>query len=356
MEEEKKIVLRILDANANRCAEGLRVVEEIARFAMGNEALFIKLKGIRHSVRRGMEALAGAPYRFRESASDVGKGSGTVSESYRGSLSDVAGANFSRSEEALRVLEEFGKLVGPEPAAEFKRLRFELYGLERNFFEGDEGAGKLPPAPFLYGILDRGRIPRSRLARSCGEMVKGGVDIVQYRAKSLSRGEARADLLSILPVASEGSVPVIVNDDPELAAETGAAGVHLGRGDPPPSFARSVMGSGGILGVTVHSMEELENISLGEIDYVAAGSIFPSPTKPDTPAVGLDFLRRVRESLRKPLVAIGGIDQANVASVLEAGADGIAMISALLSGDIRKNCFTFKEIVDRRKQNDDIAR
>ena len=108
------VVMRILDANANRCAEGLRVVEEIARFSMQDGTLTASLKGVRHEARRGVEALAKGALRHRDSVGDVARGSATASELSRGSLDAVARANFARAQEALRVLEEFGKLVDEE--------------------------------------------------------------------------------------------------------------------------------------------------------------------------------------------------------------------------------------------------
>ena len=142
---------------------------------------------------------------------------------------------------------------------------------------------------------------------------------------------------------------MIVNDDPSLALETGAHGVHLGLDDPSVETARALLGPKAIIGATVHSMGEFEDLTLEAVDYIAVGSVFESPTKQDAPVCGLGFISSIRsQAAGLPIVAIGGIDQENIDSVLDAGADGIALVSALLQGDIRKNSFTFKQIIDRR--------
>jgi thiamine-phosphate pyrophosphorylase len=346
---EKRIVFRILDANANRCAEGLRVIEEIARFAVEDESTLTRIKEIRHAVRDGMNAFASRAYRFRDSLEDVGRTVTTESERLRGSLESVARANFARAEEALRVIEEFGKLLNTQAAERFKALRFELYTCERFFFEGENPRVKFPPSPFLYAILDRALIPARDVAGAVASLVEGGVDLIQYRAKGVSLNEQRADLCVVVAAAGERSIPVIVNDDPGLAVETGAHGVHLGVHDVSPAEARRMLGPDRIIGVSVHSLDELERVPLDVVDYVAVGAIFPSPTKPDAPVVGLEFLETVRRAVERPLVAIGGINEHTVEPVLDLRVDGVALVSALLIGDINKNCFTFTSIIDKRR-------
>lgn len=348
-EQERIVVLRILDANANRCAEGLRVIEETARFGLGDPALQRRLKSIRHEVRSKMDALTGSPYRFRDSGSDVGRDASLPSEMKRVSLGNVVRANFVRAEEALRALEEFGKLLKADAGAQFKRLRFELYDLERDVLGSGAAVVKLPPSPFIYAILDRSLVEEVSLDRTVRALVDGGVGCIQYRAKGRGRGEQKRDLGIVLAVAEPRGIPVIVNDDPVLAAEVGAQGVHVGRDDPSPAEARALLGPKAIIGATVHSLGEFDELSLEDVDYVSVGSLFASETKPEIEPVGLPLLRQVKERVGVAgVVAIGGINMGNVESVLDAGVDGIAVARALLCGNVLKNCFTFRQIVDRR--------
>jgi thiamine-phosphate pyrophosphorylase len=348
-EREKRAVLRILDANANRCSEGLRVIEEIARFAAGNEELQRQLKEIRHAVRECLDLFTDEPTRYRDIADDVGKDHSTSRESYRGSLEGVARANFARAEEALRVMEEFGKLLRPDAAARIKALRFELYSLESRFFETGDDSLPFPSTPFLYAILDRSIISTEEVGTAAANLAEGGAEMIQYRAKGIGSDERRTDLIEIMAAASSTRIPIIVNDDPILAAETGADGVHLGTEDPPPEQARSLLGPGRIIGLTVHSIDEALSAPLDLVDYIAYGSIFSSPTKPEVIPVGTEGFARLRSTLQIPVIAIGGITLENVEEVLDAGAAGIAAVTSLLSGDIGKNCFTFRQIIDRRK-------
>jgi len=347
-ERSRAAILRIIDANVNRCAEGIRVIEELARFSMSHGPLVEELKEIRHTVRRLAGEIPGFPLEHRDSSRDVGKDSATPSEAHRGSLADITRANFARAEEALRVLEEFGKLIDPGKARAFKELRFRLYAIEKTHFLVPSERVAMPRAPFLYAILDRGIVSSADVPSTAACLVAGGVDMVQYRAKGVSAAERRLDLVAVLAAAIETMIPVIVNDDCELACEMGASGVHVGSTDCPPGEARRMLGPGRIVGLSVHSEEELDRAPLEALDYLAVGAIYPSPTKPEAAVKGLEFLRLARSRVSIPIVAIGGIGPSNLSEVFDAGADGAAVVSSILGGDVRKNCFTLRQIIDTK--------
>ncbi len=346
--EEKKSVFRILDANSNRCAEGLRVVEEIARLGMNDEAFSGEIKSLRHAVRYNVGALMDDSIKCRDSEGDVGRTILSETEMTRSSFGNVARASFLRVEEGLRVLEEFSKLIHAEAGMKFKSFRFRVYTLEKIFFADWTQTSVMPASPFLYAIIDRSIVSFSRVKEVAGILCAGGADIIQYRAKNVSEAEKMADLSAILLEASKKRVPVVVNDDPFLAAQSGAHGVHLGTSDPDPSSAREILGPGAIIGLTIHTLDEKEKKAMELVNYVGIGAIFPSNTKSDEPAVGPEFVLAAREKIKLPIVAIGGITPKNAVSVFEHGADGIAVISSLLEGDIARNCFTFRQIIDKR--------
>lgn len=346
---DRRVVLRILDANANRCAEGLRVIEELARFALADEALQRNIKRMRHDVREAVRRFGIGLLESRDSVMDVGRKVTSRTERGRDSLDQVAQANFSRVQEALRVLEEYGKLIDPDVSSRFKALRFEIYAAQRKLGLEHIRPMRIPSAPFLYAIFDRSLVGYDSIQSTMEALLEGGVGMIQYRAKEIGPERRREELEQIIEAAGSASVPVIVNDDPSLASETGAHGVHLGKDDPPAEEARALLGPEAIIGSSVHTRSEFDSLAPGAVDYIAVGSIFESPTKPDAPVCGIEFLISIRRLARElPLVAIGGIDAENAGSVLDAGADGIALVSALLRGDIRKNCFTFKQIIDTR--------
>ncbi len=348
--ENDTVVLRIIDANINRCAEGLRVVEEIARFAVGSEGLTRAAKELRHEIRALSGLFSTDTTQFRDSAGDVGGRFSTPSEEKRESLVGTARANFFRVEEGLRVIEEFGKLVSPDGARRAKGLRFRVYELEKALVATGPAARPFPELPFLYTFIDRSIVEEGEVAGVAAALVEGGSGIIQYRAKDVPISAMRRDLAVVIPIAEKAGIPLIVNDLPELAAETGAGGVHLGSSDADPSEARAMLGPARIIGLSVSSPGDIAAAPLDVLDYIAVGAVFPTTTKDDSDVAGLDALASVRRSTVLPIVAIGGIGPENARSVLDAGADGIAVISAVLTGDPFKNCFTFREIIDRKRE------
>lgn len=189
--------------------------------------------------------------------------------------------------------------------------------------------------PALYPILDAPYLPTvdraaflDRLVRS---LLEAGVGILQYRNK---RGDANEILTDarVMRTAAGSGMCLILNDWPELAVAAEFDGVHVGQGDMNPAAARAIVGQGRIVGVSTHDEAQLRAADAEPVDYVAIGPVFATTTKENPePVVGLDGVRAARRIARKPLVAIGGITQANAAQVLAAGADSVAIISAIFA-------------------------
>ena len=161
----------------------------------------------------------------------------------------------------------------------------------------------------------------------------GGATCIQLREKEMPALEFYVEAKAAVSVAERNGVQLIVNDRVDVAVAVGADGVHLGQDDLPPDAARKLLGQTAIVGYSTHNIEQaLEAVRL-PIDYLAIGPIFPTNTKSDTaPVLGLDGLRAVRRAIGDfPLVAIGGITHLNARVAVEAGADSVAVISALLS-------------------------
>jgi thiamine-phosphate pyrophosphorylase len=185
--------------------------------------------------------------------------------------------------------------------------------------------------PRLYAIVDRSYFPRpEELVAMAEELSAAGVSLLQYRDKS-------ANPRGILELALQlrrqlgASLRLIMNDRADLARAADFAGVHVGQNDLSAEGARKVIGASLWLGVSTHRPQQVEEANQTSADYIAIGPVFPtsSKTRPD-PVIGLEGLRRVRPLTRKPLVAIGGITRRNCRSVLDAGADSVAVISDLL--------------------------
>ncbi len=162
------------------------------------------------------------------------------------------------------------------------------------------------------------------------EVAGAGIAMLQFRAKHGDRDEARRQAARLLAVCRRHEVPLIVNDDVELCAQIGAAGVHLGKADHDIAGARSALGAGAIIGATCHdSLELARSAQVQGADYVAFGRFFPSISKPEAPPARLGILRAAREALDLPVAAIGGIDRDNANQALAAGADLLAVIHAI---------------------------
>lgn len=201
-----------------------------------------------------------------------------------------------------------------------------------------------PPLRGLYAITDG---PRPGLVGACAAALEGGARLLQYRDKSADAARRFAEARALQALCIRFGVPLIVNDDVDLADAVGAAGVHLGEDDGAIADARARLGAGAIVGVSCYdSLERARRSATAGADYLAFGAFFASPTKPHARRATPDLLREARV-LGKPLVAIGGITAGNAAALVEAGADCVAVISALFgASDVRAEAQRFAALFD----------
>ena len=185
--------------------------------------------------------------------------------------------------------------------------------------------------PPLYAILDPGGSPDVTLPLAT-TLARAGVELIQLRDKHGSVREVFEASLRWNRELSQLGARLILNDRPDIAAMTGAGGVHIGQEDLPVEAARSLVGGGRWVGVSTHNLEQLQAAALTSADYIAVGPIFPTTTKqnPD-PVVGLELVHAARRLTKKPLVAIGGITIESAADVFQAGADSVAVARDLLT-------------------------
>jgi len=205
------------------------------------------------------------------------------------------------------------------------------YGMEMP--GGDQRISNVLKLPRLYAIADAGMLARRGLAAAefARALRAAGVTLVQYRDKAGSP----QDMLSAAAVVREAFAGIdcrlILNDRADLAVLAGWDGVHVGQDDLSPEDARRVVGAGRWVGISTHKDEQVQQAELSSADYVAVGPVFATGTKLDAePVIGLEGVRRARALTAKPIVAIGGITRENARSVVEAGADSVAVIGGLL--------------------------
>lgn len=186
----------------------------------------------------------------------------------------------------------------------------------------------------LYAVttpLDGGR---ASLVAATDAVIRGGARVVQYRDKTDDTARRRDEALALQAVTRRYGACFIVNDDVELAADIGADGVHLGSDDAALTSARDRLGRDALIGVSCYNQLARGDRAVAEgADYLAFGSAFPSPTKPNAPRAGPELLARARERFRLPLVAIGGIDASNAGLLAQAGVDAVAVVTAVYHAD-----------------------
>lgn len=178
----------------------------------------------------------------------------------------------------------------------------------------------------LY-LVSEARTATGPLVDLVPDLAAAGVDIIQLREKELSPDEIVRSGRPLLDACRTAGITFIVNDAPDIAAQIGADGVHVGQEDPPVPAARRV--AGGIVGLSTHSRQQIIAAEPMSPDYIAVGPVFETPTKPGRPSVGLDLLAFAAEHTAIPWFAIGGIDRTNVKEVVAAGARRIVVVRAI---------------------------
>jgi thiamine-phosphate pyrophosphorylase len=317
-------VNRILDANLDRAREGLRIVEEWCRFGLNNASLTNDCK----EMRRELAKWHSADLRMaRNTPEDVGTALSHPQEEIRDNIESVLQANLCRIQEALRVLEEYGKLYHPDMGVTFKQLRYRVYTLESNLM-GYSRHQKLQGA-YLYLVTSSGE----NLLPVVESALQGGLTLVQYREKNLDDGVRLAYAQQLCQLCHQYNALFIVNDRIDLALAVNGDGVHLGQQDLPVAIARELLGSQKIIGKSTTNPEEMSKAIAEGADYVGVGPIYETPTKPGKKAAGYNYLAHAVAHCPIPWFAIGGIDHHNINDVLNGGAQRVAVVRAIMEAD-----------------------
>ena len=190
---------------------------------------------------------------------------------------------------------------------------------------------------FLYGILDLGYVTVDDVATVTAQLVRGGVDILQLRAKEHSKVEIVRCALAMLPLTKAGGIPLIINDYPDLLREVDADGCHVGQEDFSVAEARDLAGRICIVGRSTHSTEQARAAQRERADYIGFGPLFPTATKPLAKEIGLSEIRTLHEQVQLPIFVIGGVKLRNLEEIIHAGARRVCMVSdLLLATDVEK--------------------
>ncbi|HUS04277.1 MAG TPA: thiamine phosphate synthase [Dehalococcoidia bacterium] len=335
--------LRIIDANLNRSSEGLRLLEDVARFILNDATLSQQLKAIRHDLAEETKSLGVKLLSHRDSEHDVGANLTLTSQLKGEAQRDLPGvitANAKRVEESLRVIEELAKLPQISPMlnpAKFEQARFTLYTLEQRLTSRILRQDKVKQLAGIYVILDRQALAGRDEITIGEQVIQGGAKVIQLRDKQASKAELLPIAKNLKGLCDKYGILFIINDYLDLALAVDADGLHIGQKDLPLPIVRHTLPIDKIVGCSVTTVSQAIKAQSEGADYIAVGSVFPTKTKGNAVVVGVAGLKQIRQAVTSPLIAIGGINEDNISQVMAAGADSAAVISAVLGQeDVKK--------------------
>lgn len=338
MQKLDKKILSILDANFGRLSEGLRVLEDIARFILRDYEITKKLKEMRHSLLAESRSF---DLEFLNSrGEDIGASLFVADEGKRKNFVALVIANTKRAEESLRVLEEYFKFLKILSWRKFQDNRFLLYNIEKEIvsrFLRQEKTKKLFP---LYIILDAKYFPahntphndaggdKKNPAKILKQVISGGAKAVQLRDKKNDKRKILETVFELKKICEKANVLFLVNDYVDIALAADADGVHLGDDDLPLTAVRKILSFEKIIGRSVHNLKEAKKAEREGADYISIGAIYPTTTKENAILVKPSLIREIKNRVSLPVIAIGGINESNLDEVMKFGVDGVAVAKA----------------------------
>ncbi|WP_013325017.1 thiamine phosphate synthase [Gloeothece verrucosa] len=321
---QQSAIQRILDANLDRAREGLRIIEEWCRFGLNHSQLAEQCKEMRQELARWHSTELRMA---RDTPGDPGTALTHPQEETRSSIEHLLQANLCRIEEALRVLEEYGKLYNPEMGIVFKQMRYRAYTLESHLLVYRRHQ-KLRES-LLYLVT----CPHENIFAVVEAALSAGLTLVQYRDKETEDLSRLSIAYKLSQLCYDYGALFIVNDRVDLALAVNADGVHLGQQDMPIALAREILGSQKIIGRSTTNPQEMQQAIAEGADYIGVGPVYETPTKAGKAAAGLEYVRYAAKNSSLPWFAIGGIDTANIKDVLTAGAQRVSVVRAIMQAE-----------------------
>ncbi|MEL4894151.1 thiamine phosphate synthase [Crocosphaera sp. Alani8] len=322
--DKNLVICRILDANLDRAREGLRVIEEWCRLGLENSGWAEKCKQMRQEIAHWHTSELRLA---RDTPNDPGTHLSHSQEENRESIEQLLQANLCRVQEALRVLEEYGKLYDSNMGNAFKKIRYQVYTLESELLQSYRYQ-KLKNAT-LYLVTSS----TEKLLETVEYALQGGLPLVQYRSKNIDDIIRLEIAQKLCELCHKYDALFIVNDRVDMALEVNADGVHLGQQDIPIALARRILGPNKIIGRSTTNPQEMTKAIAEGADYLGVGPVYATPTKPDKKAAGLDYVKYAAKTSPIPWFAIGGIDEDNVTEVMAFGATQVALVRAIMEAD-----------------------
>jgi len=328
IESEDLRIYQIIDANLDRAREGLRVLEDWARFSLGKENYVIKIKNFRQILGKNhLEVYK----KSRNHIEDQCKGLSHEEQRNRKTPEKIISSNSARVQEALRVIEEFSRLHNNELSKIASEIRYEIYTLEVDLldFNTHKKSEKIIRDNGLYAITDQ----QSDVLEKIEAILIGGVKIIQHRFKTGTDKNRLEEAIKIKNLCKKYNALFIVNDRVDIALASDADGIHLGQNDLNLKTARKLLGNSKIIGISANNEIDISTSIKDGCDYIGIGPVFKTSTKKDKEPLGLEKIKFLTKDIKIPWFAIGGINKNNISYLKNNGFSKFAIVSELMNSE-----------------------
>jgi len=319
---------QIIDANLDRAREGLRVLEDWARFGLGENDCVAKIKNFRQILGKNHLEIYKKSRNYIE---DQCKGLTHQEQIKRRNPEQIISSNAGRVQEALRVIEEFSRLHNYGLSKIASEIRYEIYNLEiellsLNKLKKSENTLKEND---LYVITDQ----KENLLEIIEEILIAGVKIVQHRFKIGTDKDNLQEAIQIKNLCKRYNALFIINDRVDIALASDADGIHLGQDDFDLKVARKLLGHSKIIGVSANNKIDISNALKEGCDYIGIGPVFKTATKKNKEPLGIEKIKSLTKDLNIPWFAIGGIKTNNISYLKSNGVKKVALVSQLMNSE-----------------------
>ena len=319
-------IYQIIDANLDRAREGLRVLEDWARFGLSKEKYVERIKNYRQILGKNhLEVYK----QSRNHNEDKCKGLSHEEQINRKTSEQIISSNSGRVQEALRVIEEFSRLHNHELSKIASEIRYEIYTLEIDLLSLSKykKSKEILKENDLYFITDQ----KDNLLELIEEILIAGVRIIQYRFKTGTDKDHLKEAIQIKKLCKRYNSLFIVNDRLDIALASNADGIHLGQDDFDLKTARKLLGYSKIIGISANNEIDISKALKHGCDYIGIGPVFETATKKDKKPIGVEKIKTLTKDLNIPWFAIGGIKLNNISYLKKNGFKKVALVSQLIN-------------------------
>ncbi len=321
-------IYQIIDANLDRAREGLRVLEDWARFGLGKEKYVKRIKNFRQILGKNHLKVY---KQSRNHIEDKCKGLTHKEQDNRNTSEQIISSNSGRVQEALRVIEEFSRLHNHELSKIASEIRYEIYNIEIDLLSLSKykNSEEILKENDLYVITDQ----KDNLLEIIEEILIAGVRIIQHRFKTGTDKDNLQEAIKIKNLCDRYNSLFIINDRLDIALASNADGIHLGQNDLDLKTARKLLGFSKIIGISANNEIDISNALKEGCDYIGIGPVFETTTKKNKKPIGIEKIKTLTKDLHIPWFAIGGIKSSNISYLKRNGFKKVALVSQLMNSE-----------------------